>query len=1071
MANKKINELDSRASLSLSDLMAVGDPSTGYLYKTTISDLKTLTGAGVISFNGRFGAVSPAEGDYNLTQLGDVIITSASNGQVLKFNGSNWVNAAEAGETDTLDSVTDRGNETTNSIIVGSVTAAGLSNLLGQIKTFATTGNVYIGASPTSATDGGYKLDVNGGVKVSADGLSGSNGTVTAPLVKFNTSNLVHLDPQGYGAVTGATLSVGGQLSNNGYLTSTNYHMVKGGSTVVDTPFITYGIGRPDADYSLQPLSGMGGYFAGAAWYNGAGLTFYTSNGTDITGGANLAEAMRITPAGVLRVTNLAGTGSRMVIVDANGVMSTQAIPTGSVTSVFGRTGAVVAESGDYTTSQVTEGTNLYFTNARARAAISLTTTGSSGAATYVDGVLNIPNYSVDLSGYVTLGTAQTISGQKVFSTNLRMATASPSVQAYAADNSTYYGALFINNIFYQFTAAVAGSQWLFKNSAGDNVVTIGHTGALTAASIARTGGTSSQFLKADGSVDSSTYLTTASAGSTYLPLAGGILTGDLTVNSNTGGLYLNRAATTNYAGIVFRTAGVGRWFTGMRETGTGNDFIIYNTPNNIDSLRLNETTGAATFSSSVTAGGSFISNVTNGYGLRLNRAAVTNFNGISHATAGVERWFVGMRENLSSNNYVIYNEATGVDVMTLSSSNNNVGIGTSSPTYARLQVESTGTTSYFQGGNGGYAALAFSGNNGTLVGALTTFGGIIYFGRSNGALGTAFGAQQDLCINSSGNVLINNTGGIAGGGALQVNGDVNINGNFRINGTIIGGGGGSGVTGSGTNGYLTKWTSASTLGNSVIYDNGTNVGIGITNPLGFSKLSLGTGVGAKFLVYDNGSTVFAGIGQDLAAGNSTDFFCHAVSNLGFLTFGRLGTNGSTYYEWARFSASANLLINTTTDLGGGYKLQVNGSISMAYASFFNFRGSSGAGDVLVDNSGSALRVTGSMTVSGSVSASGGFFDTSDYRLKTLIQDNYLANSISTVKAKLYTKNGKQEIGYYAQDLQSILPSAVMEGVDGFLSLSYSQVHTAKIAVIEDEVSILKNRVSELEYKLQKCES
>jgi len=74
---------------------------------------------------------------------------------------------------------------------------------------------------------------------------------------------------------------------------------------------------------------------------------------------------------------------------------------TDAVTSVFGRTGAVVATSGDYTTTQVTEGTNLYFTDARARAAISLTTTGTSGAATYVSGVLNIPNYGSALSAYV----------------------------------------------------------------------------------------------------------------------------------------------------------------------------------------------------------------------------------------------------------------------------------------------------------------------------------------------------------------------------------------------------------------------------------------------------------------------------------------------------------------------------------------------------------------------------------------------------------------------------------------------------------------------------------------------
>ncbi|MTK54135.1 hypothetical protein [Paludibacter sp.] len=47
-------------------------------------------------------------------------------------------------------------------------------------------------------------------------------------------------------------------------------------------------------------------------------------------------------------------------------------------------------------TSVVPEVTNLYYTDARARSAISLTTTGTSGAATYnsTTGVLNIPNYA-----------------------------------------------------------------------------------------------------------------------------------------------------------------------------------------------------------------------------------------------------------------------------------------------------------------------------------------------------------------------------------------------------------------------------------------------------------------------------------------------------------------------------------------------------------------------------------------------------------------------------------------------------------------------------------------------------
>ena len=48
----------------------------------------------------------------------------------------------------------------------------------------------------------------------------------------------------------------------------------------------------------------------------------------------------------------------------------------GGVTSVFGRNGVVAVQSGDYTTSLVTEGSNLYFTNVRALAALG---TGANG--------------------------------------------------------------------------------------------------------------------------------------------------------------------------------------------------------------------------------------------------------------------------------------------------------------------------------------------------------------------------------------------------------------------------------------------------------------------------------------------------------------------------------------------------------------------------------------------------------------------------------------------------------------------------------------------------------------------
>jgi hypothetical protein len=79
---------------------------------------------------------------------------------------------------------------------------------------------------------------------------------------------------------------------------------------------------------------------------------------------------------------------------------------TDSVASVNGYTGTVSLVTGDVLEgagSLPSRPSQLYFTDARARAAISLTTSGSSGASTYDNGtgVLNIPNYGSALTAYV----------------------------------------------------------------------------------------------------------------------------------------------------------------------------------------------------------------------------------------------------------------------------------------------------------------------------------------------------------------------------------------------------------------------------------------------------------------------------------------------------------------------------------------------------------------------------------------------------------------------------------------------------------------------------------------------
>lgn len=80
------------------------------------------------------------------------------------------------------------------------------------------------------------------------------------------------------------------------------------------------------------------------------------------------------------------------------------------VTSIFGRNGNVVAQSGDYNTSQVTESGNLYFTNARVLTAPITGYSAGAGTITSADNVLTAIN---KLSGNI----AASVTGVSSFAT------------------------------------------------------------------------------------------------------------------------------------------------------------------------------------------------------------------------------------------------------------------------------------------------------------------------------------------------------------------------------------------------------------------------------------------------------------------------------------------------------------------------------------------------------------------------------------------------------------------------------------------------------------------------------
>jgi hypothetical protein len=264
---------------------------------------------------------------------------------------------------------------------------------------------------------------------------------------------------------------------------------------------------------------------------------------------------------------------------------------------------------------------------------ITLTTTGTSGPATLIGSTLNIPNYadggvlSLSAIGAVPNANAATITGTVL---NLQPASSSfggvitTGSQTIAGDK-TLTGALIgttgsfsssggsdtfsINHssgagIALNITKGGNGEGiYVNKTSGSGNAVTI--IGTLNATTLVKSGGTSAQFLKADGTVDSTTYqgaitLTTTgtsgaatfisntlnipdygSALSGYLPLTGGTLTGAL---SGTSATFTGTTLSGVVKGIATSGFGVsgeatsGNAVAGNATTGVGGVFIANNT-------------------------------------------------------------------------------------------------------------------------------------------------------------------------------------------------------------------------------------------------------------------------------------------------------------------------------------------------------------------------------------------------------------------------------------------------------------------------------------------------------------
>ena len=402
-------------------------------------------------------------------------------------------------------------------------------------KPYAPTHLVYVGivlrSHPTQGIIGvkiqnGYEMDELHNV----DAYSPSNNDIlsyntstslwehkqiatTLGFTPISLASLSAVSPLIYNNGTGAFSIQVATASQNGYLSSTDWSTFNNKQAALGgTGFVKISGSTISYDNSTYYLaSNPSGYITLASLSAGTGISYSNTTGVISSTITQYTDAL----------------ARAAISSSATGLTYT------SATGVFSLTAGYAIP----TTAKQTEWDTAYTNRIT-----SLTTTGTSGAATLVGNTLNIPNYTTDLSGYVTLATSQTISGAKTFSETLNILkgtrTLSLGAVGYANHINIDSGVDFSFNYNNANTTGGIGfyagttTQKFYVNNLGE--ITIG---SYKATAIADTYISSSAtwnakqaalngtgFVKATGttiSYDNSTYLTTASAASTYVPYTG----------------------------------------------------------------------------------------------------------------------------------------------------------------------------------------------------------------------------------------------------------------------------------------------------------------------------------------------------------------------------------------------------------------------------------------------------------------------------------------------------------------------------------------------------------------------
>jgi hypothetical protein len=213
--------------------------------------------------------------------------------------------------------------------------------------------------------------------------------------------------------------------------------------------------------------------------------------------------------------------------------------------------------------------------------------------------------------------------------------------------------------------------------------------------------------------------------------------------------------------------------------------------------------------------------------------------------------------------------------------------------------------------------------------------------------------------------------------------------------------------------------------------------------------------------LYHNGTAKLAtsSTGVDVSDSSNTQFTVTSTGGIGSIEVGS-ATSNQAFID-LKTPSSDDFDVRLASNAGGA-----GGSLAIAGGTF-TLSGSGETMATFVDDGAVTLYHDNSVklaTTSSGVTVTGTVTETSDFRLKSNIEtiDSAL-DKINQMRGVYFDKEGVRSLGVIAQEMQSIIPEAVVEDQteDKYLSVAYSSLTGVLIEAIKE----LSDKVKELEAK------